>query len=118
MCQSPVSTDASVIDGNGPGATPPQLSGLREPKALVGSTGYTRVMAKVMVSLPDDLLGSLDAEAARRNTTRSGLLRDYVHEGLRRRGQARARRVQQLIGEAGHHGGNGVADLKRHRPTA
>jgi hypothetical protein len=31
-------------------------------------------MAKVMVSLPDDLLGALDAEAKRRGTTRSALL--------------------------------------------
>ncbi len=86
--------------------------------ATISSTGYARLMAKVMVSLPDDLLGSLDAEAARRNTTRSGLLRDYAHEGLRHRGHERARRVQQLMSEAGHHGGNGVNDLKRHRPTA
>ncbi len=74
-------------------------------------------MAKVMVSLPDDLLGSLDAEAARRNTSRSGLLRDYVNEGLRRRGQERACRVQQVMSEAGHHGGDGVRELKRQRPT-
>lgn len=32
-------------------------------------------MAKVMVSLPDDLLGAIDAEAKRRHTTRSALLR-------------------------------------------
>lgn len=75
-------------------------------------------MAKVMVSLPDELLGSLDAEAARRNTTRSGLLRDYVYEGLRHRGQERARRVERVMSEVGHHGGRGVRDLKRHRPTA
>ncbi len=75
-------------------------------------------MAKVMVSLPDDLLSTLDAEAARKNTTRSGLLRDYVREGLRHRGQDRARRVQQLMSEPGHHGGDGVRDLKRHRPPA
>jgi predicted transcriptional regulator len=31
-------------------------------------------MAKVMVSMPDELLARLDAEAARRGTTRSGLL--------------------------------------------
>lgn len=31
-------------------------------------------MAKVMVSLPDDLLGALDAEAKRRQTSRSALL--------------------------------------------
>lgn len=74
-------------------------------------------MAKVMVSLPDDLLGSLDTEAARRHTTRSGLLRDYINEGLRHRGRERARRVQQLMSEPGRHGGSGVDDLKRHRPT-
>ena len=70
-----------------------------------------------MVSLPDDLLGSLDAEAARRNTSRSGLLRDYVNEGLHHRGQERARRVQQVMSVAGHHGGDGVRELKRHRPA-
>lgn len=31
-------------------------------------------MAKVMVSLPDELLGALDAEADRRHTSRSALL--------------------------------------------
>lgn len=31
-------------------------------------------MAKVMVSLPDELLGAIDAEADRRHTSRSGLL--------------------------------------------
>ncbi|MFP5346044.1 MAG: ribbon-helix-helix protein, CopG family [Actinomycetes bacterium] len=75
-------------------------------------------MAKVMVSLPDELLGSLDAEAARRNTTRSALLRAYVHEGLRQRAQERARRVDKVMSETGHHGGDGVRDLKRYRPTA
>jgi len=75
-------------------------------------------MAKVMVSLPDDLLSSLDAEATRRSMTRSGLLRHYVDEGLRHRGQARARRVEQLMGTPGHHGGKGVDELKRHRPPA
>lgn len=31
-------------------------------------------MAKVMISIPDDLLGALDAEVGRRGTTRSALL--------------------------------------------
>jgi Ribbon-helix-helix protein, copG family len=31
-------------------------------------------VAKVMVSLPDDLLGAVDAEAARRGTSRSAVL--------------------------------------------
>lgn len=70
------------------------------------------------MSLPDDLLRFLDAEAARRNTTRSGLLRAYAQEGLRHRAQERTRRVQQVMSEVGHHGGNGVDALKRHRPPA
>jgi len=84
----------------------------------MGHTGYTHSVAKVMVSLPDDLLGSLDAEVARRGTTRSGLLRHYVDEGLRQRGETRARRVEELMHACGRHGGRGVEDLKRHRPRA
>jgi hypothetical protein len=38
-------------------------------------------MAKVMISLPDDLLGRIDREARRRQTSRSGLLQEAArHE--------------------------------------
>ena len=40
---------------------------------LVLPKGYTRDMAKVMVSFPDDLLSEIDLEAERQGTTRSGL---------------------------------------------
>ncbi len=39
-------------------------------------------MAKVMVSLPDDLLGALDAEAQRRRTSRSALLQGAARREL------------------------------------
>jgi metal-responsive CopG/Arc/MetJ family transcriptional regulator len=39
-------------------------------------------MAKVMVSLPDDLLGALDAEAKRRNTSRSAILQTGARREL------------------------------------
>jgi len=39
-------------------------------------------MAKVMVSLPDDLLGALDAEADRRHTSRSALLQAAARREL------------------------------------
>jgi metal-responsive CopG/Arc/MetJ family transcriptional regulator len=39
-------------------------------------------MAKVMVSIPDDLLHALDAEAGRRGTTRSALLQDGARREL------------------------------------
>jgi hypothetical protein len=43
---------------------------------------YTRGVAKVMISLPDDLLGALDAEAQRRHTTRSALLQGAARREL------------------------------------
>ena len=42
-------------------------------------------MSKVMVSLPDDLLAELDAEAARRSTSRSALLAAAARRELARR---------------------------------
>lgn len=42
-------------------------------------------MAKVMISLPDDLLRRLDAEARRRSMTRSGLLAATIQLALARR---------------------------------
>jgi metal-responsive CopG/Arc/MetJ family transcriptional regulator len=76
-------------------------------------------MAKVMVSLPDDLLRAVDAEASRRGTTRSGLLRELAEDTLRRRTAQRARQMREIRlapGERRSHGGR-VADLvKAHRP--
>lgn len=44
--------------------------------------GYTHPMAKVMISIPDALLGALDAEVTRRKTTRSALLQDAARREL------------------------------------
>jgi metal-responsive CopG/Arc/MetJ family transcriptional regulator len=76
-------------------------------------------VAKVMVSLPDDLLRAVDVEATRRGTTRSGLLRELAEETLRRRSLQRTTRMAEIDRAAGPlagHGG-GVADLvKSSRP--
>ena len=84
-----------------------------------GITGYTGAMAKVMVSLPDDLLRAVDVEAGRRGTTRSGFLRELAEETLRRRSVRRAERIAEIDkmdGPLAGHGG-GVADLvKATRP--
>jgi metal-responsive CopG/Arc/MetJ family transcriptional regulator len=42
-------------------------------------------MAKVMISLPDDLLAELDAEVKRRSTSRSALLATAARRELSRR---------------------------------
>lgn len=43
---------------------------------------HTRGMAKVMISIPDDLLGALDAEVGRRGTTLSALLQEAAKREL------------------------------------
>lgn len=91
---------------------------------LVGSsqckTGHTRDVAKVMISLPDDLLRAVDVEAGRRGTTRSGLLRELAEDWMRRRSVRRAEgmtAIDAADGQRAGHGG-GVADLvKATRPA-
>lgn len=76
-------------------------------------------MAKVMVSLPDELLRAVDVEAARRGTTRSGLLRELAEETLRRRSLRRAQRMAGLDhadGQRVGHGGRVAELLKASRP--
>lgn len=72
-----------------------------------------------MVSLPDDLLRSVDAEARRRGTTRSGLLQELAQDMLRQRGRRRARRMAELDAEtpATGHGGNVAELVKTSRPS-
>lgn len=76
-------------------------------------------MAKVMVSLPDDLLRAVDIAADRRGTTRSGYLRKIAEEELQRRSILRAQRmkeIDEMDGSSTGHGG-GVAELvKATRP--
>jgi len=45
-------------------------------------------MAKVMISIPDDDLARIDAEAARRGTSRSGLMREAALRELEDRDPA------------------------------
>jgi HicB_like antitoxin of bacterial toxin-antitoxin system len=49
----------------------------------LGSTVYTRSVAKVMISIPDDLLERLDAQARANRETRSGFLRRLVERELK-----------------------------------
>lgn len=91
----------------------------RRPLGGDGNTGYTQDVAKVMVSLPDDLLRAVDMEADRRGTTRSGYLRELAEEALRRKSALRAQRMAEIDtmdGPPTRHGG-GVAEIvKANRP--
>jgi metal-responsive CopG/Arc/MetJ family transcriptional regulator len=86
------------------------------PAKPVGIPGYTCCMAKVMVSLPDDLLAEVDAEAQRGGTTRSAVMRGFADAALRRRREGRAAAMRSLLGNASAHGGRAAELVKATRP--
>jgi metal-responsive CopG/Arc/MetJ family transcriptional regulator len=73
-------------------------------------------MAKVMVSMPDDLLNEVDAEAARLGTSRSAVLREFADSALRRRRADRAAAMDRLLRQAAQHGGAVAEQVKATRP--
>ncbi|MBS1894330.1 MAG: CopG family transcriptional regulator [Actinobacteria bacterium] len=73
-------------------------------------------MAKVMVSLPDELLSEVDAEARRLGTTRSAIMREFADRALRRRREGRASAMRSLLSEAAPHGGHSADQVKATRP--
>jgi metal-responsive CopG/Arc/MetJ family transcriptional regulator len=76
-------------------------------------------MAKVMVSLPDELLAEVDQEAHRLGTTRSGYLRSLAESSLHRRSLERSQRMAAIdamdVDRSGH-GGDVAALVKLGRP--
>jgi metal-responsive CopG/Arc/MetJ family transcriptional regulator len=74
-------------------------------------------MAKVMVSMPDDLLGEVDAEASRLGITRSAVLRRFADAALRERRVDRARAMHMLLNDPARYGGASAEQVKTTRPT-
>lgn len=75
-------------------------------------------MAKVMVSLPDDLLAEVDAEARRGGTTRSAVMRGFADAALRQRREGRAAAMRSLLSDASSHGGHAAGLVKATRPDS
>jgi metal-responsive CopG/Arc/MetJ family transcriptional regulator len=74
-------------------------------------------MPKVMVSMPDDLLNEVDAEANRLHTSRSAVLREFADAALRKRRADRAASISALLrGAASGHGGASAKRVKTTRP--
>lgn len=86
-------------------------------RARVGVTGYTQPVAKVMISLPDDLLARLDAQAAERGSTRSATVRELAEAALGQRAHILSDRMRELEAGATGHGGDVVRELKAGRPV-
>lgn len=70
-----------------------------------------------MISLPDELLARLDAQAAERGSTRSATIRDLAEAALGERERLLAERMAALEGHASGHGGDVVDELKAGRPA-
>lgn len=67
-------------------------------------------MAKVMVSMPDDLLERLDRRARERGTTRSGLLQELTEREVSAEEEQRRRRIIEILNEPVEgHGGKSAA---------
>lgn len=79
--------------------------------------GILSAMAKVMISLPDELLAQVDREAERRGTTRSAMVREFTAAALEQRDQQLAAAMRKLGGAVAGHGGNVVDHLKAGRPS-
>jgi metal-responsive CopG/Arc/MetJ family transcriptional regulator len=65
--------------------------------ATIRHTGYTRPMAKVLVSIPDELLDRIDARAKGLGESRSGYLRQLAERDLPSEEKRRAE-VKRLMG--------------------
>ncbi len=79
--------------------------------------GILMNMAKAMVSMPDELLAEVDAEAERTGSTRSAVLRGYAEEAFRRRRKDRAAAMRTLLlRHAAPHGGSAAELVKTTRP--
>lgn len=74
-------------------------------------------MAKVMISLPDDLLARVDAQALERGSTRSATIRELAEASLRQRERLLAKRMRDLEGSPQAHGGDVAAAVKAGRPS-
>ena len=65
-----------------------------------GNTVYTPPVAKVMISMPDDLLDRLDAQARASRETRSGFLRRLAEREIDGARAAERGEIQALIESA------------------
>jgi metal-responsive CopG/Arc/MetJ family transcriptional regulator len=79
--------------------------------------GILTLVAKVMVSMPDDLLAEVDAEALRSGTSRSAVLREFAFAALRRRREDRAAVMKSLLEARAPHGGGAAEQVKATRPS-
>jgi HicB-like antitoxin of HicAB toxin-antitoxin system len=83
----------------------------------IGNTVYTHPVAKVMISMPDDLLERLDAQARAGRETRSGLLRRLVEREISAEGVNRRKEFEALLGPPVNLGIDAAALIRADRES-
>lgn len=81
------------------------------------NTVYTCPVAKVMISIPDDLLERIDAYAKSAGETRSGFLQRLAEEAIAMDDAARRREIEELLGPPVNLGGNAAELLRQSRDS-
>jgi hypothetical protein len=87
------------------------------PTLTIGNTVYTPPMAKVMISIPDDLLARLDSRARANRETRSGFLRRLAERELKEQGENRRKQLEDLLGPPVHMGGEAAKLIREDRES-
>lgn len=82
-----------------------------------GNTVYTRPVAKVMISIPDNLLERLDAKARANRETRSGLLQRLAEDYLAEGAMSRRQELEELLGPPVNMGGNAAQLIREARDS-
>jgi metal-responsive CopG/Arc/MetJ family transcriptional regulator len=72
-------------------------------------------MAKVMVSLPDELLERIDRRARARQESRSGFLRELAERELDSEARRERSGIEALLGEPVRLGGDAARLIRRDR---
>ncbi len=87
------------------------------PTLVAGNTVYTHPVAKVMISISDDLLERLDAQARANRETRSGFLQRLAERELSEQGEGRRQQLEDLLGPPVHLGGEAAKLIREDRES-
>ncbi len=82
-----------------------------------GNTVYTDPVAKVMISIPDELLERIDAHARSLRETRSGFLRRLAQRELLEKDSRRRRELEELLGPPMPMGGEAARLIREDRDS-
>lgn len=87
------------------------------PVLTVGNTVYTRPVAKVMISIPDEILDRIDAHLRETRETRSGFLRRLAEREIDAGKPNRRRELEDLLGPPVRMGGDAAKLIREDRES-